>query len=171
MALRLTMLLAVIFFSIPLAHAGKYYKWVDKNGGVSYHDQPPSESGYRVEEKDLDVRHEPAQRVPQSVVDKFPVVLYSTTNCGPCDSARNYLKNRGVPFKEKNVQGNAKLQQELMTKSGGISVPTIMVGTKVMRGYIETLLQGELDDAGYPKTASKSKEAQPGSEEEEKPAS
>ena len=36
-----------------------------------------------------------------------------------------------------------------------MAVPTITVGSKVMRGYIDSLLDGELDQAGYPKLPAK----------------
>lgn len=152
MTLRLKWLLLLLFVSVPLAHAGKLYKWVDKDGKVSYHDRPPSEAGYRVEEKNLGGRSGAASSIPSEVLEKFPVVLYTAPKCTSCDLARAYLKDRGVPFTEKNVEGDRKLQDELIKQAGGLAVPTIMVGTKVMKGYMESLLEGELDDAGYPKT-------------------
>ncbi len=42
-----------------------------------------------------------------------------------------------------------------VVRSGSVAhagaVPTITVGSKVMRGYLESLLEGELDQAGYPR--------------------
>jgi hypothetical protein len=57
-----------------------------------------------------------------------------------------------VPFTEKNLENNPALQQELKKKTGSLSVPVITIGEKVMNGYLESLLGGELDAAGYPKT-------------------
>jgi glutaredoxin len=158
MALRWKLVVLAFLIATPLAHAGKLYKWVDKDGNVSYHDQPPSSDGYRVEEKDLGDR----RAAIGDAAEKAPVVLYSAAKCASCDTARAYLKTRGVPFTEKNVEGDRKLQDELIKQTGGLAVPTIMVGTKVMRGYLESLLEGELDQAGYPKAQS---------QETEKPAS
>lgn len=150
MALRLKLFLLIVLCSVSMAYAaGKLYKWVDKDGNVSYHDQPPSDGTYRVEEKNISPKGE--SRASDEVVQKFPVVLYSAAKCASCDAARVYLRNRGVPFTEKNVEGDRKLQDELIKQGGGLSVPTIMIGTKVMRGYLESLLEGELDQAGYPK--------------------
>jgi glutaredoxin len=160
MGLRWKLLLvAAMVFSAPLAHAGKLYKWVDKDGNVSYHDQPPSSDGYRVEEKHMGDRE---SRQAGDAAEKMPVVLYSAPKCASCDTARAYLKTRGVPFTEKNVEGDRKLQDELIKQAGGLAVPTIMIGTKIMKGYLESLLEGELDQAGYPKAQS---------EETQKPAS
>ncbi len=149
--------------------AAKLYKWVDKDGNVSYHDLPPlDDSKYKVEEKNLKtgtaVSDDPAMK---EAAEKNPVVLYVAPKCTSCDAARLYLNSRKIPFKELNVEGNRDLQQQLIAKSGGLAVPTIMVGEKVMRGYIETLVEGELNAAGYPKP-----EAEPAQKTgEEKPAS
>jgi hypothetical protein len=48
------------------------------------------------------------------------------------------------------VEGNRVLIEELKKKAGSLSVPTILVGEKVMQGLLESLLAGELDAAGYP---------------------
>lgn len=166
MGLPTRLLLVAALLSVPLAHAGKLYKWVDKDGHVSYHDRPPPSDGYRVEEKDLGGRGaNRAATIPTDVLEKFPVVLYSARKCSSCDSARSYLKDRGVPFTEKNVDGDRKLQDELIKQSGGLSVPTITVGSKIMQGYLESLLEGELDQAGYPKPKSQAQEQ--GSEQEQ----
>ncbi len=168
MGLRFKLVVLAVLLYVPIAHATKFYKWVDKDGNVSYHDQPPSTAGYRVEEKNIGVRPASTERVPADVVAKFPVVLYTAPKCSSCDSARAYLKSRGVPYSEKNVEGDRKLQDELIKQSGGLAVPTITVGSKVMKGYLESLLEGELDQAGYPKAGT---EEGSESENKEKPES
>lgn len=170
MGLRLKLVMLAVLLYVPIAHATKLYKWVDKEGNVSYHDQPPSTAGYRVEEKNIGVRPASTERVPADVIAKFPVVLYTAPKCSSCDSARAYLKSRGVPYSEKNVEGDRKLQDELIKQSGGLAVPTITVGSKVMKGYLESLLEGELDQAGYPKASTEDSESE-NSEDKEKPES
>lgn len=152
MHLRALLILLAALGAASATHAQKLYKWVDKDGRVSYHDQPPPSNAYRVEEKRLGA----SQRAPvdneamAAVAEKSPVVLYAAPRCATCDTARAYLQKRGVPFTEKNVEGDRKLQDELIQQAGGLAVPTITVGGKVMRGYLESLLEGELDQAGYP---------------------
>jgi len=151
MSLRFWIVLTAFAIACAPAAAQKLYKWVDQDGRVSYHDQPPpGGSGYRVEEKAMRVG-EKSDSAGAAVAEKFPVVLYSAPKCASCDTARQYLQKRRVPFTDKNVEGDRKLQEELIKQAGGLSVPTITVGTKVMRGYLESLLEGELDAAGYPK--------------------
>lgn len=169
MGVRLMLAVATaMLISIPPVQAARLYKWVDKDGNVSYHDRRPFEAGYRVEEKDIGARSQAPNDTPPEVIEKFPVVLYSASKCDSCDAARTYLKRRGIPFTEKNVEGDRKLQEELIKQAGGLAVPTIMVGTKILKGYMESLLEGELDDAGYPKPGA-TERAEP--EEPEKPAS
>lgn len=141
---------AAVAFAAAVAQSGTMYKWVSKDGKVSYHDQPPpSASDYRVEEKKLGSKD---RTEPTGAVEKSPVVLYSAPKCASCDLARIYLEKRKIPFTEKNVESDPKLQEELKAKAGTLSVPTILVGEKVMSGYLESLLEGELNAAGYPKT-------------------
>lgn len=172
MGLRIKLLLVVIALcSVPPASAAKFYKWVDKNGRVTYQDRPPpSDAGYRVEEKRLGGA-KAQDGGSAGAAEKFPVVLYSAPRCASCDAARGYLKARGVPFTEKNVDGDRKLQDELIKQAGGLSVPTITVGPKVMQGYLESLLEGELDQAGYPKPQYEEPEKPEEPEEPVSPAS
>lgn len=78
------------------------------------------------------------------------VVLYSRPGCGACDSARAYLKRRGVQFVEKNIQADAGAAKELKAKAAqkgfptGV-VPVIDVNGEFVIGFdarkLETLLR------------------------------
>lgn len=152
---RATILLLTSFLVwLSPVEAGKLYKWVDRDGNVSYHDQlPPEGSPYHVEEKSIYTGEKPKKKTDSNakVAEKFPVVLYIATKCDSCDLARAYLDKRKVPYTEKQVEGDLKVQEELKKKIGSLSVPTILIGEKVMKGYLESLLEGELDAAGYAK--------------------
>lgn len=133
--------------------AGKLYKWVDERGNVSYQDRPPPEGQGRVEEKNVREGTGTASADPAAAeaAAKAPVTLYMIPKCSPCDAARAYLKKRKVPFSEVNVsEKNPQGQEAMRKKVGELSVPTLTVGSKVMQGYVESLLSGELDQAGYP---------------------
>ncbi len=146
-------LLIVAALAVSTAQAEKLYKWVGKDGKVSYQDRPPPADAGSVQEKDLSGRPSSSALGAEGgdAAQKFPVVLYSVSKCTSCDDARAYLKKRHVPFNEKNVGNNPALQKEMIEKIGQLSVPTITVGSKVMSGYVQSLLAGELDQAGYPK--------------------
>ena len=152
---RVTTILVMVFVAAGLsaAQAGTLYKWVDSQGRVSYHDKPPPEgSDVRVEEKNIGSggKSDTGDTLDK-IIEKFPVVLYSVPTCGSCDLARNYLDKRKVPYSEHNLENNAELQQKVKQKYGALSAPTITIGEKVMKGYVESILEGELDSAGYPK--------------------
>lgn len=130
----------------------KLYKWIDREGHVTYHDQPPPDDAkYRVEERLIKGEKTPTKKpADENDTARAPVVMYMIPKCLSCDMARTYLQRRKVPFTEKNVEGNRLLIEELKKKAGSLSVPTILVGDKVMQGFLESLLAGELDAAGYP---------------------
>jgi len=134
--------------------ADKTYRWVDQGGKVHYTDGPPPDTASDVEEKKFAGPASPAQGGDAAEAAKNnPVVLYSVPDCTACDSARAHLKKRGIPFTESNVEGNREAQEEMKKRVGALAVPTVMVGTKIMKGYLASLLDGELDAAGYPKAA------------------
>ena len=158
----LVSVLAVI--GLSAVQAETLYKWVDSQGRVSYHDRPPPEgSDYRVEQKNLGSPGGAARESGK----KVPVILYSAPKCASCDLARIYLDKRKVPYTEKNVESDIKLQQELKQKTGTVSVPTIVIGEKVMNGFLESLLEGELNAAGYLKAGSSATAADTGDNEEQ----
>lgn len=151
--------IAVLFVSFS-ASAIKLYRWVDQAGHVSYQDSPPSSGN--AQEKNIGQDSAPTDSDTAAAAEKFPVVLYAVPKCAACDLARAYLRKRKIPFTEKNVESDIKVQQEMKEKTGGeLSVPTLMVGTKVIRGYLESWLESELDSAGYPKLASEQADATP----------
>jgi glutaredoxin len=156
------LVLALTVAGLSAAQAAPLYKWVDSQGRVSYHDRPPPEgSDYRVEEKTLRSGGNATNQQARPDTN-IPVILYSAPKCASCDLARIYLDKRKVPYTEKNVQSDIKFQEELKEKSGSVSVPTITVGEKVMKGYLESLLEGELDAAGYPKIGTTGSEQEAG---------
>ena len=146
-------LLLALLVSAPV-QAAKLYKWVDERGNITYLDHPPPEGQGRVEEKTLRLKPGGDEGDPSSAAAaaKFPVTLYMTPRCSPCDAVRAHLKRRKIPFTEIDVsEKNPQAQEEMRQKVQEVAVPTITVGSKIMRGYIDSLLDGELDQAGYPK--------------------
>lgn len=143
--------ISIVVFVVALAfatggEAAKLYKWIDENGNVTYSATPPPNQA--AEKKEINVGR---TAVSADAGPRAPVVLYVAPKCASCDMARAYLDKRKVPYTLKNAESDPAVQEELKSKSGGMSVPTITVGDKVMRGYLESLLEGELDAAGYPK--------------------
>ncbi len=55
------------------------------------------------------------------------VILYSRPGCSACEATRIYLKQRGIPFVEKNVQSDPAAARELARKAAAKGVPTNVV--------------------------------------------
>lgn len=88
----------------------------------------------------------------RQVVSKYPVTLYTSAKCGPCDTGRALLTSRGVPFTERTVTSpeDADYLQRL---SGDNSLPFLTIGAQKIRGMSDSEWTQYLDAAGYPKTS------------------
>ena len=154
----------VLAVGMQSVNAAKLYKWVDEYGNVTYRDTPPTDASGEVEEKYISGGTETnaTSEAVDAAAQSAPVVLYSTPSCATCGSIRAYFRSRGVPFQDKNVMGDREMQKELKKVSGELSVPTILIGEKVMRGYVQSILEDELTAAGYPKPGQDDFEPQAG---------
>lgn len=133
------------------------YRSVGPDGKVTFSDQPPpAASKARVSASSTDgAASEAASTLPfelRKVVGQYPVTLYSGENCGPCASARSFLKTRGVPFAEKNVI-TSEDTQALQRLSGDNSLPFMTIGSQQLKGFSDAEWTQFLDAAGYPKTS------------------
>lgn len=159
---KLFLSVLMLFCVSSVAVAQKLYKWTDPNGRVTYRDAPPpTGSGYNVEEKKVrsDAPYSSDDENPNSeAASNNPVVLYFVPKCPSCDLARSYLEKNKIPFKAVNVVSDPKLQQQLKKVSGTLSVPTITIGSKVIKGYTEAWVESELKAAGYSKPGEKKPE-------------
>ncbi len=86
----------------------------------------------------------------QQVASRFPVTLYTGSDCAPCDSARQLLQQRGVPFTERTVNSNADIAA-LQRLSGKSALPFGTIGSQQLHGFSDTEWMQFLDAAGYPK--------------------
>lgn len=86
----------------------------------------------------------------QQVANRFPVTLYTGSDCAPCDSARQLLVQRGVPFTERTVGSNADIAA-LQRLSGKSALPFGTIGSQQLHGFSDTEWTQFLDAAGYPK--------------------
>jgi glutaredoxin-like YruB-family protein len=67
---------------------------------------------------------------------KYPrVILFTTPSCSYCKLAKNYLRQRGVPFKDIDVSRDAAAARDMVRRSGQQGVPVIDVGGKIIVGF------------------------------------
>jgi glutaredoxin len=145
-----TVLLAAFFLSggwHPV-QAGKVYKWIDAEGRIHFSDNPVGATN--VEE--LKIRtFTGASDVVLEGDDYGPreVKILSTTWCGVCKTAKNYLAGKGIYFSEYDVETSDIGRQEFK-RLGGKGVPIILVGNQRMDGFSATKLDKMLKNVGYP---------------------
>lgn len=138
--------------------AAQVYRWTDSAGKTHFTDTPPPASArdvknLRASPAELDdAGNAPEPYAVQLARKNHPVKLYSAPGCGAaCDDARALLNARGVPFTEVSVASEAAIE-DLKNASGSSSVPVLLVGTSVHKGFEPGIYQRSLDAAGYPKT-------------------
>jgi glutaredoxin len=86
----------------------------------------------------------------RGLVARYPVTLYAAQDCAPCATARNLLRQRGIPFNEKIVDGDDDV--DAMSRiTGARTLPALTVGKQALRGYAEADWTEFLDAAGYPR--------------------
>ena len=145
----LAIVISVVF--IGPTEAARLYKVVDEFGNVSYQARPaPLDPGVITEEKNFDAGGQPSPNNSLAqIARKNPVIIYTAPNCNSCDNARRFLDDLNIPYTDKNAQGNDEVSEELRSVSGGLSVPVITVGKKVLTGFAKPWLESELEKAGY----------------------
>lgn len=130
------------------------YRIVGPDGRVTFSDQPPPADA--VPARPVNVN--PAggsgnAALPfelRQVVSRYPVTLYTSSDCAPCNSGRNLLNSRGVPYVEKTVN-TAQDSEALKRLSGDTSLPFMTIGSQQLKGYSDSEWTQFLDAAGYPK--------------------
>lgn len=63
------------------------------------------------------------------------VSVYTTPTCPHCRAAKQFLRQRGVPFREVDVSRNQAAAREVVRKSGQMGVPVIDVNGKIIIGF------------------------------------
>ncbi len=130
------------------------YKVVQPDGRILYTDRPPISTDARVTPIGT-----PAAALPREVglppalrrtSERWPVTLYAAPDCAPCDSARQWLQQRGVPYSERLVVSNDDILA-LDRLSGARTLPALNIGAQALRGFSAAEWDSYIDVAGYPR--------------------
>jgi glutaredoxin len=134
------------------------FKVIGPDGKVTYTDREPNASEGKVVPLGARAASAPdaGSELPfelRQVASKYPVTLYVTTAaCEPCVSARQLLKQRGIPFNERMVvtveDGDA-----LKRLTGATDAPSLTIGSQTLRGLSADVWNSYLDAAGYPRAS------------------
>ncbi|MEO8716834.1 MAG: DUF4124 domain-containing protein [Burkholderiales bacterium] len=148
-----TVIFAVLLGAACAASA-QLYRWTDDQGRVHVTDTPPPASAKDVRKRAADATPAAAAvNLPYAVqlaAKSYPVTLYTAPACAPCGAARALLNQRGVPFSEISVIGQKETDQ-LRKAVGSLSVPSVIVGSSVQKGFEQGTYDALLDNAGYPR--------------------
>ena len=155
-------LLAFSLCAFALSAGAQVYRWTDAQGRVHITDTPPPASAKGAKRTDTGApTPAPAAATKESTAQepfalqqaktKYPVSLYTVPNCEGCNRARVLLNKRGIPFKEVSLTDAAQMDEFKQTV-GGNTVPAMIVGSTVQKGFEDGAYHALLDAAGYPAT-------------------
>ena len=136
-----------------VSQAQTVYRSVGPDGAVIFSDRPPPNSP-------PPSPAQPATAAPRAasspglpyalreIVGRFPVTLYTGTDCGPCSTGRALLQQRQVPFTERTIstEQDGKALQQL---SGDATLPLLVIGRQQIKGFSDGEWKQYLDAAGY----------------------
>lgn len=63
------------------------------------------------------------------------VIIYTTSWCPFCELTKEFLKEKGIEYEEKNVENDPQAREEMIQKSGQLGVPVIDIEGKIIIGY------------------------------------
>ena len=63
------------------------------------------------------------------------VIVYSTSKCPYCVKVKNYLLKNGIPFVEKLVDSDMNAANEMVKKTGMMSVPITEIDGQFVSGF------------------------------------
>ncbi|OUL98963.1 DUF4124 domain-containing protein [Variovorax sp. JS1663] len=145
----------VLALAAGAAMAQSVYRHVDKNGKVTFSDQPPAANVQPAAPRAGTAASTGGPALPyelRQVVQRYPVTIYTGDECSPCSAGRSLLVTRGIPFEERIIKSNEDVEA-LQRLSGQTSLPVLSIGAQHLKGFSDPEWSQYLDAAGYPKSA------------------
>src|SRR5512134_346187 len=131
------------------------FRWSDFKGQVAYGDRPPPDAQNLIRIDTRFIGEQTQSLLPYLVrraSSNFPVMLFTSKNCPPCVTSRNFLNKRGIPFAERTIE-TADDSMEFKRLTGAEGVPVVMLGTKPLIAFDPEEWNNALDATGYPQTS------------------
>lgn len=142
----------LLVLAVAPALAQGVYRIVGPDGRVTFSDQPPAAEAAPRTPAAAGPSTSGNAQLPytlRQVVSRYPVTLYTSSDCAPCNSGRNLLNGRGIPYTEKTIS-SANDAEALKRLSGDGSLPLLTIGSQQLKGYSDTEWTQFLNAAGYP---------------------
>jgi len=147
---------AAALLTVGQAQAQTVYRVVGPDGRITFSDKPPAASDNAtvmdVGGKPIDAGGTAMPFELSQVASKYPVTLYTSSNCAPCGLGSALLSSRGIPFTEKSIN-TPEDAQALQRISGDSSLPLLTIGGQQIKGYSDSEWTLFLNAAGYPQTS------------------
>ena len=138
------------------AQAQTIYRIIGADGKVTFSDKPPADASKATAStaagKQLGAADEGLPYELRQIVARYPVTLYAGAACPPCNSGRQLLQSRGVPYTEHTIS-TPEDAEALQRISGSNSLPFVMIGGQRIKGYSEAEWSQFLNAANYPQTS------------------
>lgn len=131
------------------------WRWTDARGQINYGDHPPADAKNILKIDLMTINTTTQALLPyqlRAAASNFPVILFTAKNCPPCNSARDYLVKRGVPFAERTVETNDD-GMEFKRLTGAEGVPVATLGGQVLVSFDSDGWSNALDATGYPRAS------------------
>ncbi|WP_294359459.1 glutaredoxin family protein [uncultured Clostridium sp.] len=74
------------------------------------------------------------------------VKVYSTDSCPWCVKAKQYLKSKGVEYKEINVAEDMEGREEMVKLSGQMGVPVVNINGIIIVGFDRPAIDEALEE-------------------------
>lgn len=136
------------------ASAQMVYRVIGPDGKLTFSDKPPL-SDNKTKVQAVSAAPAAGTSTPglpfelKLIADRFPVVLYTGSDCAPCTAGRALLVNRGIPFSERSVKTDEDAAA-LQRSTGENMLPQLRIGQQRLKGYSASEWTQNLDAAGYP---------------------
>lgn len=131
------------------------YRWTDARSQINYGDRPPPDAQNLLRIDLRQIGEQVQSLLPYQVrraASVYPVMLFTAGKCPPCNTARDFLVKRGIPFAERTIEtGDDSVELKRLTQSEGVPVAT--VGSAPLVGFDPDEWNITLDASGYPKTS------------------
>lgn len=73
------------------------------------------------------------------------VIIYSAPWCVWCNKTKEFLKQHNINYKDIDIEKDKKAAEEMIRKSGQMSIPVIEVDGKIIVGFDKEALKKALD--------------------------
>lgn len=155
----LSFCVTIQFATTQNIHAAQLYKWVDKNGNVSYQDSPPPDSANVTEQSTIETNTYNNTNRQNNTAANASIIVYTTNSCQACNELLDKLKKWSVPAEEQSIL-NRDIQSKILSLSDQITAPTLFINDKLITDLSDSSLLSELTRVGFQIDSSEKSEDQ-----------